>query len=600
MSFDAWVTVAIVVGLFSALVCTGISTDLLLLAALTVLFVLGVVDLKDALTGFSNEGVLTVGVLYVVVAGVQESGGIALFAPYLFGRPKSLGAAQLRMMSATALVSAFLNNTAVVAMLLPAVSDWAKKLRISPSKLMIPLSYAAIFGGVCTLIGTSTNLVVSGLLLAYTKDHSSAGSGSALSMFEITKIGLPLAAAGIVFVTFLNRFLLPERKPPLGQLSDDPREYTVEMLVEENSPLAGQTIEGAGLRHLPGMYLMEIERAGRLIPAVEPQERLESNDRLVFVGVVDSVVDLQKIRGLKPATNQVFKLDAPRADRCLIEAVVSNSFPFLSMTVRESHFRTAYNAVIIAVARNGERLRRKIGDIELQAGDTLLLEALPSFVDQQRNSRDFFLVSAVENSSPPRFERAWVSVGILLTLVVVVMMEWMSTLKGAMLAAGLVVATRCVGWRVARRNINWEVLLAIAASFGIGKAIEVTGLAESVAYGFIRLAGDSPWSSLLVVYAMTLLLTELLTNNTAAVLAFPIAMATAAKLGVSATPFVIVVMVAASCGFATPLGYQTHLMVFGPGGYRFSDYLRIGVPLNILFLVVTVALVPFIWPFGLR
>jgi Trk K+ transport system NAD-binding subunit len=301
----------------------------------------------------------------------------------------------------------------------------------------------------------------------------------------------------------------------LDQLSD-PREYTVEMLVEENSPLAGQTIEGAGLRHLPGMYLMEIERAGRFMPAVEPQERLESNDRLVFVGVVDSVVDLQKIRGLKPATNQVFKLDVPRPDRCLIEAVVSNSFPFLSMTIRESHFRTAYNAVIIAVARTGERLRRKIGDIVLQAGDTLLLEALPSFVDQQRNSRDFFLVSAVENSNPPRFERAWVSLAIILTLVVVVVMDWMSTLKGAMLAAGLVVATRCVSWRVARRNINWEVLLAIAASFGIGRAIEVTGLAENVAHGFIRVAGDSPWFSLLVVYAMTLLLTELLTNNTAA------------------------------------------------------------------------------------
>jgi len=599
MSFDAWVTAAIVAGLFAALACTEISTDLLLLAALTALFALGVVDLKDALTGFSNEGVLTVGVLYVVVAGVEESGGIALFAPYLFGRPKSLRAAQLRMMSATALVSAFLNNTAVVAMLLPAVSDWAKKLRISPSKLMIPLSYAAIFGGICTLIGTSTNLVVSGLLLTYAKEHSLAGFGSGLSMFEITKIGLPLAAVGIIFITFMNRRLLPERKPPLDQLND-PREYTVEMVVEENSPLEGQTVEGAGLRHLPGMYLMEIERAGRFIPAVEPHEKLATKDRLVFVGVVDSIVDLQKIRGLKPATDQVFKLDVPRPDRCLIEAVVSNSFPFLGMSIRESHFRTAYNAVIIAVARNGARLRRKIGDILLQAGDTLLLEALPSFVDQQRNSRDFFLVSAVENSNPPRFERAWVSIAILLTLVVVVMMEWMTTLKGAMLAAGLVVATRCVGWRVARRNINWEVLLAVAASFGIGKAIEVTGLAESVAHGFIRMAGNSPWSSLLVVYAMTLLLTELLTNNTAAVLAFPIAIATATKLGVSTMPFVIVVMVAASCGFATPLGYQTHLMVFGPGGYRFSDYLRIGIPLDVLFLVVTVALVPFIWPFALR
>jgi di/tricarboxylate transporter len=247
MSFDAWVTVAVVVGLFTALVCTGISTDLLLLAALTALFALGVVDLKDALTGFANEGVLTVGVLYVVVAGVQESGGIGLFAPYWLGRPKNRRAAQLRLMSATALVSAFVNNTAV-AMLLPAVSDWAKKLRISPSKLMIPLSYAAIFGGICTLIGTSTNLVVSGLLLSYAKEHSLAGLASGLSMFEISKIGLPLAAAGIVFVTFLNRFLLPERKPPLDQLSD-PREYTVEMLVEENSPLAGLSADRRSARY---------------------------------------------------------------------------------------------------------------------------------------------------------------------------------------------------------------------------------------------------------------------------------------------------------------------------------------------------------------
>jgi di/tricarboxylate transporter len=481
-------------------------------------------------------------------------------------------------------------------MLLPAVSDWAKKLRLSPSKLMIPLSYAAIFGGICTLIGTSTNLVVNGLLLSYARERGLAEFAGGIAMFEITKIGLPAAAAGILFVVLSHRYLLKERKPPMDQLSD-PREYTVEMLVEPGSPLVGQTIEAAGLRHLPGMYLMEIDRARKVMAAVEHTERLEADDRLVFVGVVESVVDLQKIRGLKPATNQVFKLDAPRSTRCLVEAVVSNSFPSLGSTVKESHFRTNYNAVVIAVARNGERVRKKVGDIELQAGDTLLLEALPSFVDQQRNSRDFFLVSAVENSTPPRFERAWLSVAILFALVVVVMLEWVSMLKGAMLAAGLVVATRCVGWQAARRNINWEVLLTIAASFGIGRAIEVTGLAESMANYFIRLAGDGPWFSLLIIYAMTLLLTELLTNNTAAVLAFPIAMATAANLGVSPMPFIMVVMIAASCGFATPLGYQTHLMVFGPGGYHFSDYLRIGIPLDLLFLALAVGFAPLIWPF---
>ena len=596
MSFDAWVTVVVLVALFATLGFTNISTDLVLLAALTLLFSFGVIDMKDALSGFSNEGVITVGVLYVVVAGLQESGGLGLFAPHLFGRPKTLGRAQLRMMIAAASMSAFLNNTAVVAMMLPAVLDWAKKLRLSASKLMIPLSYAAIFGGICTLIGTSTNIVVNGLLLTYARDHLMAGFTSGLGMFEITKIGLPLAAAGIVSVAVASRFLLPERKPPMEQLSD-PREYTVEMLVEDGSPLVGQTIEEAGLRHLPGMYLMEIERGDNLIMAVEPSVKLEGSDRLVFVGIVESVVDLQKIRGLKPATSQVFKLDAPRVRRCLIEAVVSNSFPYLGKSIRDSHFRTVYNAVIIAVARNGERIRKKIGDIVLEQGDTLMLEALPSFVDQQRNSRDFFLVSAVENSRPLHFERAWVSIAILAALVLVVMLEWVSMLNGAMLAAGLVIATRCVGWQAARRSISWEVLLTIAASFGIGRAIEVTGLAESLATNLIRLAGDTPWPSLLIIYTMTLLLTELLTNNTAAVLAFPIAMATAGKLGVDPLPFIITVMVAASCGFATPLGYQTHLMVFGPGGYHFRDYLRIGIPLDILFLVLTVLLVPFIWPF---
>ena len=596
MSFDAWVTMTILAALFAALAFTHASTDLLILGALTLLFVAGVIGIQDALSGFSNEGMITVAVLYVVVAGLQESGGLGLFAPYLFGRPKTLGGAQLRMMSAAASVSAFLNNTAVVAMLLPAVSDWAKKLRLSPSRLMIPLSYAAIFGGICTLIGTSTNLVVNGLLLAYARERGLAEFTGGIPMFEITKIGLPAAVAGILFVVLFSRYLLHERKPPMDQLSD-PREYTVEMLVEPASPLVGQTIEAAGLRHLPGMYLMEIDRAGKVIAAVEHTERLEADDRLVFIGIVESVVDLQKIRGLKPATNQVFKLDAPRSTRCLVEAVVSNSFPSLGSTVKESHFRTHYNAVVIAVARNGERVRKKVGDIELQAGDTLLLEALPSFVDQQHNSRDFFLVSAVENSTPPRFERAWLSVAILFALVAVVMLEWVSMLKGAMLAAGLVVATRCVGWQAARRNINWEVLLTIAASFGIGRAIEVTGLAESMAGHFIRLAGDGPWFSLLIIYAMTLLLTELLTNNTAAVLAFPIAMATAANLGVSPMPFIMVVMIAASCGFATPLGYQTHLMVFGPGGYHFSDYLRIGIPLDLLFLALVVGLAPLIWPF---
>jgi len=353
------------------------------------------------------------------------------------------------------------------------------------------------------------------------------------------------------------------------------------------------------LRQLPSMYLAEIDREGLILPAVSPQERLRGDDRLVFVGIVESIVDLQKIRGLKPATDQVFKLDAPRSKRCLIEAVVSNSCPVVGQTIRDGRFRSRYNAVVIAVARAGERINKKIGDIVLRAGDTLLVEAHPSFADVQHNSKDFFLVSQVENSNPPLHEKAVVALVILFGMVIAASFMWLSMLQAGMLAAGLMIMTRCCTSNQARRSVDWQVLIAIAASFGIGRALESTGVASACAKGMIGLAGGDPWLTLAVVYFATLLLTELVTNNAAAVLVFPIVMAAVQALGVNPMPFIIVVMVAASCGFATPMGYQTHMMVWGPGGYRFADFLRVGIPLDILVGVVCVTLAPFIWPFTL-
>ena len=308
------------------------------------------------------------------------------------------------------------------------------------------------------------------------------------------------------------------------------------------------------------------------------------------MGIIESVVDLQRIRGLLPATDQVTKLSAPRTQRCLIEAVVSNSCPLVGKTIRDGRFRNNYNAVVVAVARNGERLHKKIGDIVLRAGDTLLVEAHPSFADQQRDSRDFFLVSRLPDSNPPRHDRALIAVGILIAMVVVVSFEWMSMLKASMLAAGLMIFTRCISVEVARRSVNWEVLLAIAASFAVGTALEQTGAAEEIAAGLVQLGGGNAWVSLALVYGVTLLATELITNNAAAALMFPFAMDTAKGLDVNYMPFVIAVMMGASAGFATPIGYQTNLMVYGPGGYRFGDYVKFGVPLDILIWAITVAL----------
>jgi di/tricarboxylate transporter len=454
---------------------------------------------------------------------------------------------------------------------------------------MIPLSYATLLGGICTLIGTSTNAIVNGLLVSQAKRPP-------LHFFDVTWVGLPCALVGLSYLMFAGRWLLPDRRSAFGE-QEDPRQYLVEMLVEPSSSLVGQTIEDAGLRHLPGLYLVEIDREGHVLAAVAPHERLRANDRLVFAGIVESVVDLQKVRDLKPATDQVFKLDAPRSHRCLIEAVVSNSCPLVGRTIREGKFRTVYQAAIIALARNGERVRKKIGDIVLQTGDTLLLEAHPTFVERHRNSRDFLLVSRVENSTPARHERAWVALVILLGMVVLAATRSLSMLNAALLAAGFMLLTGCCSGTDARRSIDLRMLVMIAALLGIGKAMEISGAAHAIVQGVSGLAGSNPWIALAAIYGLTMIFAEVMSHHAAVVLIFPIALATARTLNVSLMPFVMASMVAASCAFALPVGSQPNLMVYGPGGYRFSDYVRIGVPLNLLVCVVAVMIAPLMWPF---
>jgi di/tricarboxylate transporter len=607
----AFFTLAIVVALLLLLAFSAVAPDILLMAGVVLLLVTGVLAPSDALAGLSNEGMVTVAVLYVVGAGVRETGGVDWIAKSLFGRPRTLLGAITRLVFPTMGLSAVMNNTPLVAMLLPAVNDFAKAQRIAPSKLMIPLSYAAILGGTMTLIGTSTNLVVQGLVI------KTLGDANKLGMFDITWVGVPAALIGGIYVIFAARFILPDRRPALST-ADDPKEYTVEMQVEAESPLVGRSIESAGLRHLPKLFLAEIDRDGNAMVAVSPREVLRAGDRLLFVGVVESIVELQRIRGLVPATEDVFHLKAPRPQRCLIEAVVSNTCPLIGMTIRDSRFRSHYNAVVVAVARNGERLHQKIGDIVLHAGDVLLVEAHPSFADQQRNSRDFFLVSKVQESTPPKHELALFAIGILFAMVVAISgkdllevaagalpalrpaVDWFpqfSTLMASMLAAVAMLLTRCVSLETARKSIDWEVLLAIAASFALGAALQKTGAAQMIAESTTSLAGGHAWLALAIIYVVTMVVTELITNNAAAALMFPFALATAEKLGVNYMPFVITVMMAASAGFATPIGYQTNLMVYGPGGYRFSDYVKAGAPLDLLICAVTVALAPLAFPF---
>lgn len=571
------------------LIATSIAPDVILVAALTVLMVSGVLTPEAALLGLSNPGLATVGALYVVAAGLVDTGAIHLLGSRLLGRPERLASAQVRLMLPVTGLSAFLNNTPVVAMLVPFVEEWSRRCRLPVSRLMIPLSYAAIFGGLCTIVGTSTNLIVNGMFM-------DAGGHGGFGFFEIGALGLPLAVAGTLYVLGTARWLLPDRSPPLRE-PEQAREYTLEMLVAEGSPLIGRNLEEAGLRNLPGAFLAEIERGGTVLPAVSPRVRLRPGDRLLFVGVVDSVVDLVRVRGLVPAPDQLFKLDAPRAERRFFEVVVSRSSPIVGLTIREGEFRTRYDAVVIAVARNGARVRGKVGDIEIRTGDTLLLESRPSFITRQRNSRDFLLVSEVRDATLPRYERAWTAIAVLAGMVVAAASGVLTMLEAALVAAGFMLVTRCTSAGSVRNRIDWSVLVVIGASLGLGAAMAASGAAASIAAWWIGLAGGSPWLALLAVFVVTSAFTEVITNNAAAVLVFPIAEATAMSLGVSLWPFVAVVMMAASASFATPIGYQTNLMVYGPGGYRFTDYLRIGTPLNLLLGALAVLLAPLIWPF---
>ncbi|MEW6168555.1 MAG: SLC13 family permease [Pseudomonadota bacterium] len=588
MELDAWITLGVLVLTLALLISEKLAAELVLLLALLVLLTLGVLEPRQALAGFSNEGMITVAAMYVVAAGLRDTGAIDFVVHRLLGRPRRLGVAQLRVMAPTVALSAFINNTPVVATFLPAILTWAKRNRLVASKLLIPLSYAAIFGGTCTLIGTSTNLVVNGMW--------SAGGRPGLGMFEIAWVGVPSALAGMLYLMTVGRRLLPDRRTGTSAF-ENPREYTVEMIVEENGPLVGRTILEAGLRHLGRLFLVEIEREGRIVPAVSSSERLLADDRLVFAGDVDAIVELQRIRGLRAPLNGDASIAKQYPERKLVEVVISTRCPLINQTLRDSRFHTYYGAAVVAVARDGQRVRGGLGDVVLKPADTLLLEARPVWVERHRHSPDFLLVSDVADSEVPRFDRAVGAWGVLAAVVITATLGWLPMITAALLGAGAMLALGCVSLGAARKSIDTQVLLVIAASFALGNALEATGAAAAISRTLLTLPGDNPWVVLTLTYLMTMLLTEMITNNAAAVLMFPISMAAAAALGVDAKPFVFAVMMAASASFSTPLGYQTNLMVFGPGGYRFTDFLKVGVPLQILMCAVSVTVIPLVWPF---
>ncbi len=582
MDWQAWLSLGLTAGAVLLLVFTRFSPHLILMGALTILGVTGVLSAQEALAGFSNPGLITVAAMFVVAAGLHASGGIDLLVNKLLGRPRSTVAALTRLFIPVVPLSGFLNNTPVVATMIPAINAWSRRINIAPSKLMIPLSYAAILGGCLTLIGTSTNLVVSG------QYHALTGKPG-FSLFDITPIGLPVALIGMAFMLLVLPRVLPDRREQ--KPFENMREFTLEVAVDPDGPLVGLSVEQAGLRSLERVYLVEIDRRDSIVTAVPSEEILRGGDRLVFAGETEAISDLLRINGIVASINRdKGPLAEDRAERRLVEVVVSQSCSSIGETVRSSRFHDRYGAIVLAVARNGERVAGNLGNIIIKPGDTLLLEARPVFVSRQKYNKDFLVMNDLDTVQP-RHKKALLAWGILLALVTAAGLDVISMLNASLLGAGAMLISGCLSVSQAEKSVDLPVIITIAASFALGAALEKTGVASVLALNIVSLSGGHPWLLLVLTYATVSLMTETITNNAAAVIMVPIILAITEQAGLHPEPFMYAVMMAASASFATPLGYQTNLMVYGPGGYRFSDFARAGIPMNLVIGIATVTVI---------
>jgi di/tricarboxylate transporter len=578
-------TVCVAVGVFTLLATDRFSSELVVVGGLVVLLVTGIVTPESAFAGFSNPGVIALAGMYVVTAGLRETGAMDGLARWLLRSARSVPSARRRLTGVTVLTSAFLNNTPIVALTMPIASAWAKRNNASVRGLLLPLSYAAVLGGACTLLGTAAHLVVHGLLL----ERGMPGLG----LFELAPIGVPVALVCLPVLWTLAKHQL-DTVPAASSATDEARrEYTADLTVAADAPFLGQTVEEAELRQLPGLFLIRIERADRVIAPVGPTEALKAGDRLTFAGLVETIVDLQRRRGLEPPQSK-------HADTAWVlhEAVISRGSRLVGRGIREMGFRTRYNAAIIAVHRHGERIEQRIGDIVLRHGDTLLLQAASGFATAHRDSPDFYLVSERADSSRPRHARAPLAAGIMLAVVSVAAAGVLPLASAAAAGALGMVMTGCLSPGQARRALDLSVLVVIAAALGIARALDETGAARALAEGLVALTdGLGPWAMLTCIYLAGMILTELITNTAAAALLFPIALSVAVSAQLDPRPFALATSISAAISLATPLGYQTNMMVFGPGGYRFSDFFKMGVPLQLLAAVVAIGMIG--WRFGL-
>ena len=588
MSWEAWYTLAVVVATMVVLARNWLPPAGAMVGAMVALLVPGILTPAEAFAGFANPAPITIAALYVVARAVEKTGVLAPIVGWMLGGRDRERSALIRMTVPTTAISGFLNNTPIVAMLIPQVEAWTRAHQRSVSRYLMPLSFAAILGGAITLMGTATNIIASGLLETIGEEP--------LGFFEITWVGLPIAVVALAALVLLAPILLPDRRSARGWVEEQSREYVVDMIVVVNGSIDGSSVEDAGLRHLSGVFLASVERSRETIAPVAPSTILHGGDRLRFVGRSGDVADLQSMAGLaSPEHDHVIGLDSGRVD--FFEAVVGAASPLVGRGVREAGFRGRYQAAIVAVHRAGGRVDEKIGDIELQVGDTLLLIADPGFKDRWGDRRDFLLISPLRPAPPVATPRAPLVAAVGIGIVVLAATGVLPLVTATLLGAIILVIGRAVTPGEAGRSIELDVVVTIAAAFSLAAAIEVSGLGAKLAQWITDVAAPyGPVAILAAIVLTTIVLKEVITNKGSVLLLTPIAFSVAAATGANPRGYAIAIAVASALAFLTPIGYQTNTMVYGPGGYRFTDYLRLGLPLTAIAFVGIIAIVPLRWP----
>ncbi|MEZ5330757.1 MAG: SLC13 family permease [Thermoanaerobaculia bacterium] len=569
-------------------------TGMCLLAAL---LLTGLVPLEEAVAGLSNPGVVTIGGLFVLSHALTKTGFLEIVADRLsgrFGRRPWLGVAAFLVL--VALMSGFLNNTAVVAMTIPLAMDLCRRFRLSPSRVLIPLSFATIFGGTLTLIGTSTNLLVSSL-------GRQAGLES-FGMFELTPVGIVFLLAGLAYVLLLGPRLLPERAGTESLTGKyEMAEYLTELRIVAGSKLVGTTVRALDLSKRYDVTVLAVLRGRERLDERLRALRLVVGDVLVVRGAMPNLLRLRNELGAALLTD-VKLTDAELAggEQVVVEALIPPASALIGRTLRELDFRSRYRAFVLAVRRHEETLHDRLADTPLRFSDTLLVVTSRERLEELRRNEDVVVTSELDlRLRRQRFW--WLPLALVPAVMTLAAFGVLDILAGVLVACVLLLALGVLTPREAYRSVDWSVVLFIAAFIPVGGAMFRTGLADALAEvvlapgGWVS-AALAPWIALSVLYLATSLITETITNNAAAIVLTPVAIAMAGDLGVEARPFVFAVCFAASASFMTPTGYQTNMMVYGPGSYRFVDYLKFGTPLNLLFWVLASFLIPWFWPFG--